>query len=83
MLNEEFFLKALGKRIDELRKEKDMSFQDLAYKSEIEMSCLVKLLNEGSNITTLTLLKISKALNVSLSKIFDFDYEIIDDDRSV
>jgi transcriptional regulator with XRE-family HTH domain len=83
MLKDEAFLKALGKRIDKLRKEKGLSFQDLAYKSEIEKSNLVKLVNQGSNITTLTLLKLSKALNVPLSEIFDFDYGMKDDDRSV
>jgi transcriptional regulator with XRE-family HTH domain len=81
MLKNEAFLKALGKRIDEIRKEKGISFQDLAYKSEIEKSNLVKLASQGSNITTISLLKISKALNVPLSQIFDFEYGLKDDDR--
>jgi transcriptional regulator with XRE-family HTH domain len=76
MLNNEAFLRKLGKRIDTLRKEQGLSFQDLAYKSEIEKSNLVKLTTQGSNITTLSLLKISKALNLPLSVIFDFEYGI-------
>lgn len=74
MLNNEAFLRKLGKRIDTLRKQQGMSFQELAYKSDIEKSNLVKLTSQGSNITALTLLKISKALNVPVSSIFDFDY---------
>lgn len=68
------FLKALGDRIDYFRKEKGLTFQELAYLSEIEKSNLVKLVNQGTNITAISLLKISKALEVPLSKIFDFDY---------
>jgi transcriptional regulator with XRE-family HTH domain len=74
MTKEEAFLKKLGERIDELRKEQNLSFQDLAYKSEINKSNLVTMTSKGSNITSLSLYKISKALNVPLSEIFDFKY---------
>ncbi len=71
-MTEEAFLKKLGERIDELRKEKNLSFQDLAYKCEIDKSNLVKLTTQGSNLTSSTLFKIAKALDVPVSKIFDF-----------
>jgi transcriptional regulator with XRE-family HTH domain len=74
MTHEEAFLKKLGERINELRKEKELSFQDLAYKSEIDKSTLVKMTTQGSNITSISLYKISKALDVSLKEIFDFKY---------
>ena len=68
------FLKALGQRIDALRKEKGLSFLELSYMSEIEKSNLVKLTSQGTNVTALSLLKISKALQIPLSVILDFDY---------
>jgi transcriptional regulator with XRE-family HTH domain len=74
MNQEEAFLKKLGERINELRKEKELSFQDLAYKSEIDKSSLVKMTTQGSNITSISLYRISKALDVSLKEIFDFKY---------
>jgi transcriptional regulator with XRE-family HTH domain len=74
MTNEEAFLKKLGERIDKLRQEQNLSFQDLAYKSEIDKSNLVKITTQGSNITSISLYKISKALNVPLSEIFNFKY---------
>ena len=69
--NEEF-LKSLGKRIDELRKEKGMSFQELANQCEMEKASLVKLASQGKNITINTLYNISKGLGVSLKELFDF-----------
>jgi transcriptional regulator with XRE-family HTH domain len=74
MTDEEKFLKKLGQRIDDLRKEQGLSFQDLSYKSDIGKSNLVRLTSQGSNITSTSLFKLSKALDVPLSVIFDFKY---------
>jgi transcriptional regulator with XRE-family HTH domain len=71
-VNEEF-LRLLGKRIDELRKEKGISFQELAILSEIEKANLVKLTTQGKNITVNTLYNIAKGLNVTLTELFDFE----------
>ena len=72
MTNEDIFLKTLGKRINEIRKEKNLSFRELALRCEMEKSSLVKLANKGTNITMTTLYKVSKGLGVSVSEIFDF-----------
>ena len=69
-VNEEF-LKSLGKRIDALRKEKGLSFQELAIRSEMEKANLVKLTTQGKNITVNTLYNIAKGLDVELKEIFD------------
>lgn len=60
---EDFYLK-VGQRIDELRQEKGLSFQELANKASIEKSNLVKITKEGKNITLGTLWSISKGLGV-------------------
>ncbi|MBI4930847.1 MAG: helix-turn-helix transcriptional regulator [Bacteroidetes bacterium] len=68
------FLKALGKNIDRIRKEKKISFQEMSYRCDIEKSNLVKIAKHGENITANTLYKISKGLDVPLKTIFDFKY---------
>jgi XRE family transcriptional regulator, regulator of sulfur utilization len=67
------FLIALGKRIDELRKERSLSFQELANLSEMEKASLVKLTTQGNNITINTLYNIAQGLNISLKELLDFD----------
>ncbi len=62
-------LKSLGKVIDDFRKEKGLSFRELALRSEMEKSNLVKLTSKGRNITISTLYKISKGLEVSVHEI--------------
>jgi transcriptional regulator with XRE-family HTH domain len=70
------FLKALGKNIDRIRKEKGLSFQEMAYCCDIEKANIVKLTSRGENITVNTLYKIAKGLGVSLKVIFDFDLSL-------
>ena len=65
------FLKVLGKRIDALRKEKGLSFQELADRSEMEKANLVKLTTQGKNITVNTLYNIAKGLDVEIKEIFE------------
>ncbi|MDX2172980.1 MAG: helix-turn-helix transcriptional regulator [Bacteroidota bacterium] len=64
------FLKTLGQNINRVRKEKNISFQELSYRTNIEKSNLVKLTTKGSNITVSTLNKISKGLEVSINAFF-------------
>ena len=70
------FLIALGKRIDQLRKEKKLSFQELADLCEMEKASLVKLTSQGNNITINTLFNIAKGLNISMKELFDYDDQI-------
>jgi transcriptional regulator with XRE-family HTH domain len=74
MPESEKFLIALGNSIDKHRKAKGISFQEMAYRCDIEKSNLVKIVNHGENITATTLYKISKGLEVPLNVIFDFKY---------
>ena len=74
MKDNEKFLKALGKNINRIRKEQDISFQEMSYRCDIEKANLVKLTRNGENVTANTLYKISKGLDVPLKIIFDFKY---------
>ncbi|MEO1054356.1 MAG: helix-turn-helix transcriptional regulator [Bacteroidota bacterium] len=72
MSDNEQFLKALGHQIDKIRKEKGISFGELALRSDIDKSNLVKIVTAGKNPTVSTLYKISKGLEVTMSELFDF-----------
>lgn len=69
--------KIIGRNIKGIRGEKNISQQDLAALCNFEKSNLARIESGRTNATVLTLLKISKALNVSLSRLFeglDLDY---------
>lgn len=72
MSEQEDFLKALGAHIDALRKMQGLSFAELALRSEIEKSNLVKLTSQGSNITVSSLHKIAKGLGLPTWKLLKF-----------
>ncbi|HET6245377.1 MAG: helix-turn-helix domain-containing protein [Bacteroidetes bacterium] len=72
MLEQEDFLTALGQNINRIRKEKGLSFQELALEADIEKSNLVKLTSHGTNITVLTLNKIACALGVEPAELLRF-----------
>lgn len=74
MRDEERFYKALGLHIDKIRKKKKLSFQEMAYRCDIEKANLVRITTQGTNITSKTLYKISKGLEMPLKAIFNFKY---------
>jgi transcriptional regulator with XRE-family HTH domain len=65
------FLMALGKRIKSLRTAQNISQQALAGICNFEKANMSRIENGGTNPTVLTLLKISKALNISLAELLD------------
>ena len=68
------FIKALAKNIDKLRLEKGLSFQEMALACDMEKAQVYRICKEGINITSVTLLKISKGLEVSISELFNFKH---------
>lgn len=61
----------LGKQIKKLRREKKMTQEELAVKSGLHRAYMWDL-KQGRNISIKTAYKLAKALDVSLSKFFDF-----------
>ncbi|MEZ4856865.1 MAG: helix-turn-helix transcriptional regulator [Gelidibacter sp.] len=61
----------IGKRIRELRNDKGVSQKDLAYNSDLDRSYIASVENGQRNISIVNLEKIAKALNVSLSNLFN------------
>jgi transcriptional regulator with XRE-family HTH domain len=64
MSDQQKFLKLLGKNIDKLRKQQGLSFQELAFRCEIEKSNIVKLTSQGTNI--------SKGLDLPVAELLKF-----------
>gem|GEM_PF-4975595 len=68
--DEKKFLQALGQRVNHIRKAKNISFQELSYRCDIEKSNLVKLTTKGTNITASSLYRIANALEVPVAEFF-------------
>lgn len=73
MTNEEKkYIKAIGKRIKEIRKSKNMAQKELAYTCELDISTMNRI-EAGVYIPRITTLKtIANALKISVGEIVDF-----------
>ena len=67
------FLAGLGARIKELRLSKEMTQNELATQCEFEKASMSRIEAGKTNITILTLHKISKALDVDITEFFKPD----------
>lgn len=65
----------VGKRIKELRNKLGISQEELGFRSGVHRTYIASLEVGKRNISIVTLEKITKALEVSLSKFFDFSGE--------
>jgi len=66
-------LKNLGLKIKKLRREKGLTQEVLAEKVNIHPTYVGKIESGKNNISVIMLYKISRALDVKLSQMFDFD----------
>jgi transcriptional regulator with XRE-family HTH domain len=65
-------LKLLAQRLKQLRSEKKITQEELAYRSELTLSQIARIETVKINPTVSTMFRIAKALDVSLSELFDF-----------
>ena len=70
--SDNILIKALGKRISILRKERALTQLQMSDLAEMEESALRRIELGGTNPTFKTLLKISRALKISLKELLDF-----------
>lgn len=61
-----------GLRIQELRKQRGMTQEDLAYKVGVDRSYMGFIERGEKNATLDKIIKIAKALNISVKDLFDF-----------
>lgn len=66
-------LELLAKRLKEIRAEKGLSQEELAYRSEITLSQIARIETIRINPTVSTIFKIARALDVPPSEIFNFE----------
>ena len=71
-MEEKQFLILLGQEIAKQRKKQGLTQLDLASLVNMEKPSITRLEKGRTNPTSLTLLKISKALNIPISKFFKF-----------
>ncbi|MDL2141793.1 helix-turn-helix transcriptional regulator [Flavobacterium tructae] len=65
-------LELLAKRLKEIRAEKRISQEELAYRSEITLSQIARIETVRINPTVSTIFKIARTLDIPLSELFDF-----------
>lgn len=65
---------ALGKHINKLREERELSFQEMALACDMDKAQVYKLCREGIDIRASTIIKISEGLNIPVSEIFNFKH---------
>ena len=66
-------LKAFAQRLKEVRKIKNISQEELAYKSGITLSQIARIETAKINPTLSTIFKIARTLEVKLSELFQFE----------
>jgi len=66
-------LRLLAKRLKEIRGEKKISQEELAYRSELTLSQIARIETIKTNPTISTLFKIIKALEIFPSDLFNFE----------
>lgn len=67
-------MKALGKRIKELRKVQGLSQEDLSYEADIPLSQVGRIERGEINSTISTIDAIASALHVEMKEVFNFKY---------
>lgn len=72
-MQEREFLKRIGKKIARFRKWKKMTQMQVADICDMERSAIARIEAGNSNVTAITLLKIGKALDISVKKFFEVD----------
>jgi len=65
------FLIAIGARIRELRLKKDMTQNELAMECNFEKASMSRIESGQTNMTVLTLIKISEALDIEVKEFFN------------
>jgi transcriptional regulator with XRE-family HTH domain len=68
----EKFSKALGKRIEKLKKERNLSYSDLAALCDMDKAQIYEIVTKCPDVRLSTLLKIADAFKMSVSELLNF-----------
>ena len=70
MDNREILIK-FGQRVREIRKEKNLSQEELSFKADLHRTYIGMIERAEKNITLINIEKIAKALNVDIKELFN------------
>ena len=70
MISDSEILKIFGVRVRELRKEKDMSQEELAHRADLHRTYIGMIERAEKNLTLLNIERIAIALEVKISELF-------------
>lgn len=71
-MEREVFLKELGRQIAKWRRKKKISQRELAFRCDVDKPSITRIERGNTNPTSITLQKLSEALNVPISSFFSF-----------
>lgn len=71
MVSDSEILKKFGGRVRQLRKQKDISQEELAHRADLHRTYIGMIERAEKNITLLNIEKIADALNVSIKDMFN------------
>lgn len=71
MISNSEILKIFGERVRQLRKQKNISQEELAHKADLHRTYIGMIERAEKNITLLNIEKIANALEVSVKDLFD------------
>jgi transcriptional regulator with XRE-family HTH domain len=71
-MSEEKFLKGLLRNIEKRRKEKQLTYEELASRCDMEKQSMHRLLNGNGNITASYLYRIANALDIPVHELLKF-----------
>lgn len=74
-INSNDFLKSFGKNLKKIREKKEVSLRELAASCNVDHSNIGKIEKGEFNITLLTILELSKGLEIHPKKLLDFEIE--------
>ena len=70
MISDSEILIKFGERVRDLRKQKDISQEDLAHKADLHRTYIGMIERAEKNLTLLNIERIAKALEISISELF-------------
>lgn len=75
MINKKRFLKILGAHVRKLRQDRGLTQKALSNKMDKDLQSLQRVERGAINPSVYYLLEIANALEISLSKLFDFEFQ--------
>lgn len=81
MTNQNNILNPFGKHISKLRKDRNLSQEELAFKSRLHRTHIGMIERAERNITLLNIEKLAQGLEISISELFKFQYLFKDENN--